>query len=272
MTDWLLENEPQLRLGSSIGLLLLFAGWEQLASIRPRAVPLWRRRIRNLVVAGLNGVLVRLFFIAATTSTVALAWFAQDQGVGFFNLVNWPYALEFLLGLLLLDVLIYGQHVVFHKVPFLWRVHRVHHMDTDLDVTSGLRFHPVEILLSMGIKFAAILALGVPALAVLVFEVVLNATSMFNHSNINLPSRVDRLVRLVLVTPAMHWVHHSVHRNETDSNYGFNLPWWDRLFGTYRAAPKDGYAGMTIGLPLYRLEKEQSLMSLLANPFQKRVP
>jgi sterol desaturase/sphingolipid hydroxylase (fatty acid hydroxylase superfamily) len=173
-----------------------------------------------------------------------------------------------LIGFVALDLVIYGQHVVFHKVPVLWRLHRMHHADLDIDVTTGLRFHPFEILISLGVKIAAVIALGIPVVAVLLFEVVLNATSMFNHANVSMPPALDRVLRLILVTPDMHRVHHSVVRRETDSNFGFNLPWWDRLFGTYRAAPDAGHTGMTIGLPVFRDPHELRLDRLLTQPFR----
>jgi sterol desaturase/sphingolipid hydroxylase (fatty acid hydroxylase superfamily) len=174
-----------------------------------------------------------------------------------------------LLAVLLLDLAIYLQHVMFHAVPALWRVHRMHHSDTDLDVTTGLRFHPVEIVLSMLIKFAAIAALGAPAVAVLLFEVLLNATSMFNHANLRLPERVDAALRQVLVTPDMHRVHHSVIERETNSNFGFNLALWDRLFGTYRAQPEAGHEGMTIGVEQFRDPAEARLDRMLTQPFRE---
>ena len=177
--------------------------------------------------------------------------------------------LEGLLGFLALDLAIYAQHVAFHKVPWLWRLHRMHHADLDIDVTTGLRFHPIEILLSMLIKMAVVVLVGVPATAVIVFEVVLNATSMFNHANGAMPPWLDRIMRLLVVTPDMHRVHHSVLRHETDSNFGFNLPWWDRLFRTYRAAPEAGHDGMTIGLPVFRDPKELRLDRLLSQPFRE---
>jgi sterol desaturase/sphingolipid hydroxylase (fatty acid hydroxylase superfamily) len=167
-----------------------------------------------------------------------------------------------------LDLVIYAQHVVFHKVPVLWRLHRMHHADLDVDVTTGGRFHPFEILISSVVKIATVVAFGIPAVAVLVFEVVLNATSMFNHSNVAMPPSLDRLLRLLVVTPDMHRVHHSILRRETDSNFGFNLPWWDRLFGTYRAAPEAGHAGMTVGLPIFRDQRELRVDRLLTQPFR----
>ena len=164
--------------------------------------------------------------------------------------------------------MIYTQHVVLHHVPVLWRLHRMHHADIDIDVTTGVRFHPLEILLSLAIKMAAVVALGVPVAGVLIFEVLLNATSMFNHSNVALPSRLDRLARWIVVTPQMHQVHHSIERQETDSNFGFNLPWWDRLFGTYRDKPKAGEQNMIIGLPIFRDVSELRIVRLLTQPFR----
>jgi sterol desaturase/sphingolipid hydroxylase (fatty acid hydroxylase superfamily) len=167
-----------------------------------------------------------------------------------------------------LDLVIYAQHVVFHHVPVLWRLHRMHHADLDIDVTTGVRFHPLEILLSLAIKMAAVVVLGVPALAVLIFEVLLNATSMFNHSNVALPRRVEPVARWIVVTPQMHQVHHSAERAETDSNFGFNLPWWDRLFGTYRAEPAAGERDMKIGLPIFRDVADSTVVHLLTQPFR----
>jgi sterol desaturase/sphingolipid hydroxylase (fatty acid hydroxylase superfamily) len=180
-----------------------------------------------------------------------------------------PYWPAVLVGIVALDLVIYAQHMAFHHVPVLWRLHRVHHADTELDVTTGLRFHPFEILLSLAIKVAAVLALGAPALAVVAFEVLLNATAMFNHSNVALPPRLEPLARWLVVTPQMHEVHHSADRRETDSNFGFNLPWWDRLFGTYRAAPAAGDDGVVIGLPDFREPAERTLLRLLTQPFRR---
>jgi len=173
------------------------------------------------------------------------------------------------LGFLVLDLVIYVQHMVFHHVPWLWRLHRMHHADLDIDVSTGLRFHPFEILISLAIKIAIVMAFGIPPVAVIVFEVVLNATSLFNHSNVSMPPWLDRIVRLVVVTPDMHRVHHSVVRDEHNSNFGFNLPWWDRLFGTYRGQPKAGHGGMTIGLSIFRDAKELRLDRLLTQPFRQ---
>jgi sterol desaturase/sphingolipid hydroxylase (fatty acid hydroxylase superfamily) len=183
-------------------------------------------------------------------------------------MLGWPAWLAGIAGFVVLDLVIYGQHVVFHHVPWLWRLHRMHHADLDIDVTTGVRFHPLEILISMGIKIAIVALFGVPAAAVLAFEVVLNVTSVFNHANAALPRWLDRVVRLVVVTPDMHRVHHSVVRRETDSNFGFNLPWWDWLFGTYRVEPAAGHDAMTVGLPIFRDRGELRVDRLLTQPFR----
>ncbi|MDN3721932.1 sterol desaturase family protein [Roseibium salinum] len=172
--------------------------------------------------------------------------------------------------MLALDLAIYLQHVMFHAVPALWRLHRMHHADLEFDVTTGLRFHPVEILLSMGIKLGVVMALGPPAVAVLVFEVLLNGTSMFNHSNVRIPAAIDRVLRLFVVTPDMHRVHHSIHPNETNSNFGFNLPWWDRLLGTYRPQPREGHETMTIGIEEFRTRRDLWLDRMLVQPLVGR--
>jgi sterol desaturase/sphingolipid hydroxylase (fatty acid hydroxylase superfamily) len=200
---------------------------------------------------------------------VGVALIAGAHGWGLLRLLALPAWAAIPLGVVALDLVIYAQHVVFHHVPVLWRVHRMHHADVDIDVTTGVRFHPIEILLSLAIKIAAVAALGVPAVAVLIFEVLLNATSMFNHSNVALPPRLDRLARWIVVTPQMHQVHHSIRREEADSNFGFNLSWWDRLFGTYRATPAAGEAGMTIGLSEFRSPRELRLDCLLTQPFRR---
>jgi len=247
---------------------LLFAGlavWEVLRPRRALAAGRGRRWPSNIGILVVDVLAVRVLI---PTAAMGAALFAAGNGWGLLRLAELRLSVASLLGFLALDLVIYAQHVVFHKVPWLWRLHRMHHADLDVDLTTGLRFHPIEILISLAIKIAVILALGVPAVAVLVFEVVLNATSMFNHSNIAMPRWLDRLVRLVVVTPDMHRVHHSIIRRETDSNFGFNLPWWDRLFRTYRAEPEAGHAGMTLGLPIFRAARELRLDRLLTQPFR----
>ena len=239
--------------------------WELLAPRRPWAVGRASRWPSNLALLAIDALAVRLLI---PTAAVGVALVADAHGFGLFHLLGWPAWLAGIVGFVALDLAIYGQHLVFHHVPWLWRLHRVHHADPDIDVTTGGRFHPIEILISMALKIATVALLGIPGSAVVAFEVVLNATSMFNHSNAVLPLWLDRAVRLVVVTPDMHRVHHSVVRAETDSNFGFNLPWWDWLFRTYRAQPDAGHDRMTIGLPIFRDPRELRVDRLLTQPFR----
>jgi sterol desaturase/sphingolipid hydroxylase (fatty acid hydroxylase superfamily) len=257
--------EPIIRLSCFLGVLLLMVLWEVAAPRRPQTIGRLLRWPNNLGLVVLDTVIVRLLFPLAA---VGMAFLAETKGWGLFNLVHLPSWIAMVAAVLLLDLTIYGQHVTFHAVPWLWRLHRMHHADLEFDVTTGLRFHPGEIVLSMLIKLAAVLMLGAPPLAVLVFEVVLNATSMFNHGNVRLPSAIDRVLRLIVVTPEMHRVHHSIDRRETDSNFGFNLPWWDRLFGTYRTQPALGHERMTIGIPAFRDPRELRLDRMLWQPLR----
>ncbi|MGO4999189.1 sterol desaturase family protein [Oceanisphaera sp. W20_SRM_FM3] len=263
----MLEHEPWIRLGCFACVLLVMMLWECWAPRRPQQIGRLGRWPHNLLLVVINTLLLRLFFPLAAVGAAILA---SEHGWGLFNLLSIPFWLTLVLSLLVLDLLIYLQHRLFHAQPWLWRLHRVHHADLEFDVTTGLRFHPFEIVLSMMIKLAAVSLLGVPALAVLVFEVLLNASSMFNHGNVKLPKRLDAVLRLILVTPDMHRVHHSVIPHETDSNFGFNLPWWDRLFGTYQSQPKAGQLGMTIGLTQFRTPAEQRLLQLLLQPFRRK--
>jgi sterol desaturase/sphingolipid hydroxylase (fatty acid hydroxylase superfamily) len=213
-------------------------------------------------------VLINTIFVRLTYPIVAvgLALAGEQNGWGLFNVIDVPVWLAILASVVALDFAIYLQHVLFHAVPALWRLHRMHHADLAIDVTTGLRFHPVEILLSMGIKMGVVAALGPPAVAVLIFEVLLNATAMFNHSNVKIPAGIDRVLRLFVVTPDMHRVHHSVDPIETDSNFGFNLPWWDRLLGTYIAQPQKGHEGMIIGFEQFRTRRDLWLDKMLIQP------
>lgn len=258
--------EPWIRLGAFAGVLALLAGLELLAPRRRQQVGRWRRWPGNLALVAIDTLLVRLLFPLAAVSAALLA---EQRGWGMFNLVAWPAWLEIVLAIVVLDVIVYGQHVLFHAVPWLWRVHRVHHADLEFDVTTGLRFHPVEIVLSMLLKIGAVFLLGPAALAVLLFEVLLNATAMWSHSNIRLPGPADRLARSLIVTPDMHRTHHSIVPRETHSNFGFNLACWDRLFGTYRAQPEAGHEGMIIGIPEHRREGDLQLGRMLLQPFRR---
>jgi sterol desaturase/sphingolipid hydroxylase (fatty acid hydroxylase superfamily) len=246
--------------------LLVFAGmalWELAAPRRALTTGKLGRWLRNLGLVGIDALVVRLFFPAGA---VGLAWLAQERGFGLLNQVELATSLELLLSILALDLTVYLQHVVFHAVPALWRLHMVHHADLDFDVTTGNRFHPLEILLSMGIKGTTIFLLGPPVLSVLIFEALLNATAMFNHANVRIPAPIDRALRLLVVTPDMHRVHHSTIPVETNSNFGFNFPWWDRLLGTYRAEPRAGHEGMIIGLRQFRDPGSLTLPRLLILP------
>ncbi len=265
MTELLLENEPLIRMGFFLGILLVMAGWEVAAPRHRREIPRLIRWSNNFAVVVVDTLLVRLTFPVAA---VGLAVVAADRGWGLFNVFSVPAWLAIIVSVAILDLAIYLQHVMFHAVPALWRLHRMHHADLEFDVSTGLRFHPVEILLSMGIKFAVIAVLGPPAIAVLIFEVLLNGTAMFNHSNVRLPLAFDRILRLFVVTPDMHRVHHSIHPSETNSNFGFNLPWWDRLLGTYRAQPRDGHEAMTIGIEQFRTRRDLWLDRMLIQPIR----
>jgi sterol desaturase/sphingolipid hydroxylase (fatty acid hydroxylase superfamily) len=261
--------EPILRLGFFLGILLAMALWEALAPKRVQEIGRLRRWPNNLGLVVLDTFIVRLLFPLAA---VGMAFLAASKGWGLLNIVPLPGWLAIPAAVLLLDLTIYGQHVTFHAVPVLWRLHRMHHADLEFDVTTGLRFHPGEILLSMAIKLAAVAVIGAPPLAVLIFEILLNATSLFNHGNVRLPRGLDRILRLIVVTPDMHRVHHSIDRSETDSNFGFNVPWWDRLFGTYRAQPGSGHDRMTIGLPAFRDPRELRLDRMLWQPMRDELP
>src|SRR5215467_11871900 len=265
MRDAIFAYEPFIRLGAFGGVLAAMAVWELLGPRRKQAIGRLTRWPNNLGVVAVDTLLVRLVL---PTTAVGLALVAQTHAWGLFNTVAVPAWIAVVCSVILLDLAIYFQHVLFHAVPALWRLHRMHHADLEIDVTTGLRFHPIEILLSMAIKLGVVAALGAPAAAVLIFEVQLNATSMFNHSNVRIPIWLDRVLRWIVVTPDMHRVHHSIVARETNSNFGFNLPWWDRLFGTYRDQPAAGHEAMTIGIEQFRDASEQRLDRMLTQPFR----
>ncbi|MFT5392906.1 MAG: sterol desaturase/sphingolipid hydroxylase (fatty acid hydroxylase superfamily) [Gammaproteobacteria bacterium] len=263
MLDLLLTKEPIIRFGLFVGIFAAMALWEAAAPRRQRKISRRLRWTNNLSVVVLGTVLVRLVF---PVLAVGSGLMAEELGWGLFNVVAVPPWLAFVASLVVLDLAIYLQHVLFHAVPALWRLHRMHHADLEFDVTTGLRFHPLEMLLSMGIKLAVVAAFGAPGAAVLVFEVLLNATSMFNHSNVRIPLGLDKVLRWIVVTPDMHRVHHSLHPSETNSNFGFNLPWWDRLLGTYLAQPREGHEKMTIGIEQFRTVRDLWLDRMLFQP------
>src|SRR5438105_8571085 len=259
-------GEPWIRVGISAAVFAAMAGWEVTAPRRSQAIGRWVRWPNNLGVVIIDTILLRLLFPAAA---VGAALGGEEQGWGLLNNLPLPPWMAVIAAVIVLDLAIYFQHVLFHAVPALWRLHRMHHADLEFDVTTGVRFHPVEIVFSMIIKLGVVLALGAPALAVLIFEVLLNATSMFNHGNVLLPQPIDRVLRTLVVTPEMHRVHHSIEPAETNSNFGFNLPWWDRLFGTYRAQPAAGHEAMTIGIDEFRDPRELRLDRMLLQPFHR---
>ena len=267
--DFLLSNEKPIRMFFFFGMLAGMALWEVLAPRRALTVSRTLRWSNNLGLVFFNSIMLRLVFPAAA---VGMAAFAAEQGWGVFNSFSVPLWLAVLLSLVAMDFIIYLQHVLVHRVSLLWRLHRVHHADLDYDVTTGARFHPLEILLSMLIKFATIALLGAPLVAVIVFEVVLNAMAMFNHVNVRLPLGLDRLLRTLAVTPDMHRLHHSVEMDEANSNFGFNLSIWDRLFGTYRDQPRNGHEGMSIGIHHYRAQHEVCRIDkLILLPFRNKI-
>jgi sterol desaturase/sphingolipid hydroxylase (fatty acid hydroxylase superfamily) len=265
----ILSNEPFIRLLAFSGILAAMVIWEFVAPRRRQKVGRSERWPSNFGVVILDTLLVRLVF---PVGAVALALLAQTRGWGLLNAFDVSAWAAIPLAIILLDLAIYLQHVLFHAVPALWRLHRMHHADLEFDVTTGVRFHPIEILLSMGIKLGVVAAIGTPALAVLAFEILLNATSMFSHGNVEMPRQLDRVLRWIVVTPEMHRVHHSIRPRETNSNFGFNLPWWDYLFGTYWDQPEAGHLGMTIGIDQFRDPREQRLDRMLTQPFRQDAP
>ena len=267
--QFVLANEPAIRLGFFLGIFAVIGFWELLAPRRRLTVSKTLRWTSNLGLVALNTVLLRLIFPLAGAGMAA---FCAENGWGILNHFQVPFWVAVPLAVIALDFVIWLQHVMVHAVPLLWRLHRVHHADLDYDVTTGARFHPLEIVLSMLIKFATIAVLGPPVVAVVIFEVLLNATAMFNHGNIGLPATLDRVLRWVVVTPDMHRVHHSIEDDETNSNFGFNLPWWDRLFGTYRDQPRAGQLGMTIGIRDHADPREVArLDGMLLLPFRGEI-
>ena len=265
MTDLLLGNEPVIRLSVFLGMLFGMMLWEVSVPRRRLDIPRVIRWSNNLALVVIDTAILRIAF---PVLAVGLAGLAQAKGWGLFNTLDLPVWVAVVGSMLILDLAIYLQHVLFHAVPGLWRLHRMHHADLDFDTTTGLRFHPVEIVLSMTIKLAVVAAIGAPPVAVRAFEVILNATSLFNHGNIRLPQAVDRVLRWVLVTPDMHRVHHSTDPRETNSNYGFSLPWWDRLLGTYVAQPAKGHEGMEIGIRQFRTGRDLWLDRMLLQPLR----
>lgn len=269
INEFVMNNEVPIRLGFFFGIFAVMALWEVLAPRRALTVSKSMRWANNIGLVFLNSFILRLLFPAAA---VGMAAWTSAQGWGLLNYYEVSLLPAAILSIIVMDLIIYLQHVMVHAVPMLWRLHRVHHADLDYDVTTGSRFHPLEIILSMGIKFATIVVLGPPVVAVVIFEVVPNGMAMFNHGNVRLPLGLDRVLRWFVVTPDMHRVHHSVEDDEANSNFGFNLSLWDRIFGTYRDQPRAGHEGMTIGIHKYRDPKLVSWLSgLLVFPFVGKI-
>jgi sterol desaturase/sphingolipid hydroxylase (fatty acid hydroxylase superfamily) len=258
------KNELLIRLGVFFGILVVMFLWELIAPRRPLTTSKITRWFSNLGLVLIDSIVVRLVF---PTALAGITLLVQQRGWGLFNQFELPYLLKIIFSVLILDFVIYLQHIMFHSVPLFWRLHMVHHTDMDIDVTTGVRFHPVEIILSLGIKMIVVILIGAPLAAALIFEIILNGTSMFNHGNVRYSQNIDSILRLLVVTPEMHRVHHSTIRWETNSNLGFNFPWWDRLFGTYRGQPAKGHLEMTIGLEPYKEPKKLTLPWLIVLPF-----
>jgi len=267
MNMFIIDKEIYIRLGFFFGIFVFMALLEAISPRRYLRQSKSTRWLNNLTLTFLNSILLR---VVLPVTALEVAFYCRKQGLGIFNMIDISDVIAGVVSVGALDLTIYAQHVLFHKASVFWRLHRMHHTDLDIDVTTGARFHPIEIFISMCIKMAAIIILGSPVWSVIVFEVLLNATSMFNHSNVLLNQKLDRVLRLFMVTPDMHRVHHSVIIRETDSNFGFNLPWWDRLFGTYRPQPAAGHDNMTIGLANYRDKKWLTLPWMLAVPFSNK--
>ncbi len=266
MFDFVSESETTIRIAVFLVIFMIFALLEIVLPRRKLEYSIFVRWLNNLGISLINIIIVRVI-LPVTLLFVATS--AESSGIGLLNIVELPFILSIIFAVLLMDLAIYLQHIIFHKVEFLWRLHRMHHADLDFDVTTGLRFHPVEILLSFAVKVVVVLFIGAPLVAVLLFEILLNSTSIFNHANICIPKKVDSLLRKFVVTPDMHRVHHSIIREETDSNFGFNVPWWDYIFKTYRAQPAAGHTEMAIGIENFRQPRELWLDRLMLQPFKK---
>ncbi len=268
INELLLTHEVAIRAGVFFGVLILMAVWEVLAPRRASTISKVVRWGNNLGLVVFNSILLRFIF---PTAAVGVAIFVSEHNWGLLNYVQLPSFAAAAISIVVLDFVIYFQHVLMHAIPALWRLHRVHHADLDYDFTTGVRFHPLEIIVSMLIKFVAILILGPPVAAVVIFEIILNASSMFNHGNIKLPAALDRILRLLIVTPDMHRIHHSVEKDESNRNFGFNLSLWDRFFGTYRRQPRAGHEEMVVGIQNYReLRDVTSIHGLLLLPFRNK--
>lgn len=265
MQSWIMENEASIRMIAFISVLTIMAGWETIRPCRELKVSRSVHWLHNLGLVFLNTFILRVLFPVAA---VGVATLVEYDGWGLLQLLQLPYAVTLVAGVILLDLAIYLQHVMVHALPMLWRLHRVHHADLDFDVTTGSRFHPIEIVLSMLIKISVVVMLGVPAVAVIIFEIILSSSALFNHANVSLPRKIDRWLQWFIVTPDMHRIHHSVEDDETNSNFGFFLSWWDRFFGSYRAEARREQPLIEIGIHGFNDEKQVNrLPGMLMLPF-----
>lgn len=266
LADTLIKHEAIVRLGIFFSLLALLLLWEQLAPRRDQAY-LIQSWLTNFSLVVFYTLLIRLLFPIVA---VGMAHYAQTQDAGLLNWLALPFLLNVVLGIVLLDLIIYWQHRLFHAIPLFWRLHQVHHTDLNYNISTGVRFHPIEIILSLFIKLAVVWFLGTPAVAVLLFEILLSSCALFNHGNIKLPLVLEPYLRWFIVTPDMHRIHHSIHKTETDSNFGFSVPWWDRLFGSYCAEPCEGHIQMKVGQIEYRRPEQVNLIHSLQQPFKAK--
>jgi len=260
------DNEILIRVGAFLLCLLLLLGWEHVAPRRPVLSQHWLRRINNLALILVSIIIIQLLPLLALAGVASLA---AEHSWGLFNRIETPFWLAVILSMIFLDLAIYWQHRLFHRYEWLWRLHRVHHCDREFDVTTGIRFHPLELIISVLVKSLIIVLIGAPAVAVVLFELILNILPMFNHSNVRIPRAIDNILRKIIVTPDMHRVHHSVIRDETDSNFCFSVPWWDHLFHSYRDQPREGHDDMHIGLEEFRGSDTILLHKLLLQPFRR---
>ncbi|MGB1547761.1 MAG: sterol desaturase family protein [Alphaproteobacteria bacterium] len=260
--------EGWVRLGAFLAIFAAMALWEALAPRRNLSQSKAKRWTANLGILLIDTLAVRLTLGAAA---YAMAIYAESAGWGLLNVLDWPGWVEIAVAVIFLDFAIYLQHVVSHALPIFWRLHQVHHSDMDFDTTTGIRFHPIEILVSLAYKVALVATIGADPWAVVIFEVILNGTSLFNHGNVRIFPKLERVLRFFVVTPEMHRVHHSTDPSETNTNFGFALSVWDRLCGTYRQSPAKGHLAMEIGLTRYRDARKLDLGNLLVIPFRKNV-
>ena len=264
MLDFVTNNELAVRLLSFLLVLMTFIFMERI--FPKRLIKLRKIRwLNNFSLVAFNSLILR---IVAFSIAIDAATFASSHNIGLFNIIETNIVATVIMSIILLDLAIYWQHRLMHIIPLFWRLHQVHHSDIEYDISTGLRFHPVEIILSYLFKYLLVLLIGAPMVAIIIFEIILNATAMFNHSNLKIPLKVDKILRLFIVTPDMHRVHHSINRQETDRNYGFNIPLWDYIFKSYTAQPKDGHQNMLIGVDKFRSSKQQQFLQLLTQPIR----